>query len=162
MSSSSTRTLSSQESERIARILAVDIVSWQWNWRGRLTHLVEGRWSKLGHIEERGVISQQIKEVLGPFIPDITVMRRGALRVDYGKLAEEAYEVALLLDREYRRTTTKQNRALTLNSLVTAHVPPEPQAGAVGLLAITKLYADEMKPTNSYLASKKSRSTMKN
>lgn len=149
MSSSSTRTLSSQESERIARILAVDIVSWQWNWRGRLTHLVEGRWSKLGQIEERGVISQQIKAVLGPFISDITVTRRGVLRVDYGKLAKEVYEVAVLLDREYRRTTTKQNRVLALNSLITAHVPPEPQAGAVGLLAITKLYADEMKLTNS-------------
>lgn len=142
MSSSSTRALSSQESERIARILAIDIVSWQWNWRGRLTHLIEGRWSKLGQAEERGVIAQQVKEILGPFVPDVTVTRRGVVRVNYGKLAEEAYKVAQLLDREYRRTTPKQDRVLALNSLITTHVPPEPQAGATSLLAITKRYAE--------------------
>lgn len=144
MSSSSTRALSSQESERIARILAIDIVSWQWNWRGRLTHFVEGRWSKLGQAEERGVIAQQVKEILGPFIPDVTVTRRGVVRVNYGKLAEEAYKVAQLLDREYRRITPKQHRVLTLNSLITTHVPPEPQAGATSLLAITKRYAEAL------------------
>lgn len=136
--------MTGKESERIARILAIDIVSWQWNWRGRLTHLIEGKWSKLGQSKEQGVIAQQVKEVLGPSIPNIVVQRRGALRVDYGKLAAEAYEVVQLLDRQYRHATPKSQRHLDLEALITAHVPPYPQEGAVALLAITKLYHDTL------------------
>ncbi len=91
------------------------------------------------------MLAQQVKEQLGPAIPKVVTEEDGALKVDYGYLAAIAYEVAKHLDTQYQQLRTKDSPWLDLDSLIERYAPPEQQAGAVALLAITKLYAREIK-----------------
>jgi hypothetical protein len=131
------------KAELSARLCAIDIVSWRWNIRGEVVHLFSGHFSKLRNLTEEGVIAQNVRDELSDYFPDITATSRvGFIRVDYGMLANIAYEVLPYLETQYmlHPMSSDDSNDLILSNLLKKYLTKDTQLDAVRLVALVHLY----------------------
>jgi hypothetical protein len=130
-----------------ARLCRIDIVSWRWNFRGRLFFLFSSDFFKAWHRTEIGVIAQTVKRELGDIYPNIVVKNRlGAYTVDYGCLANLSLEALPDLDRLYQIAFKSQpeTEPLVLQKLLDKYLTSDTQLAAVRLLALVHLYNERL------------------
>jgi hypothetical protein len=131
------------KAELIARLCAIDIVSWRWNVKGLLVNLLYGHFSKLRNNTEEGVIAQNVRDELSDYFPGVTTTSRaGVLRVDYGMLANIAYEVLPYIEARYKLSPVPPDDGsnLILSDLLRQYLTNDTQLAAVRLLALVQLY----------------------
>lgn len=132
------------KAELNARLLSIDIVSWQWNERGLAIHAAENRPEKLKNTPEIGVIAQDIRDKLQDLFPDIIVYHStGLLMVNYYMLGELSKTVLHYLNDIYQKNISNDleiNDKLNLDALLKKYQTDDIQLYATKLLALVKIY----------------------
>jgi hypothetical protein len=133
-----------QVAELNTRLLAIDVVSWQWNNKGLAIHVSEGRLHKLKNDPEIGVLAQNARDALHDFFPHIiSYHQTGALMVNYSLLVELSNIVLQYLDKRYLLLDTKKHlpgKTLDLSKLLHKYYTKDVQILAARLLTLVKLY----------------------
>jgi hypothetical protein len=134
-----------EKAELNTRLLSINIVSWQWNEKGLKIHKAEGRTEKLKNTPEMGVLAQDVRDKLQDLFPHIILIHKtGALMVNYELIAELAKQILEHLDKLYRHSDPK-GKKLQLKALIKKYQTDDIQLYATRLLALVKLYNQEIK-----------------
>lgn len=133
-----------QVAELNTRLLAIKVVSWQWNNKGLGIHVAEGRLYKLKNDPEIGVLAQNARDALFDLFPSvISYHQTGALMVNYGLIIELANIVLGYLDTTYQHLIANQparEKSLDLPKLIHKYKTDNPQITAARFLTLVKLY----------------------
>jgi hypothetical protein len=133
-----------QVAELNTRLLAIDVVSWQWNNKGLAIHVAEGRLYKLKNDPEIGVLAQNARDALFDMFPSIiSYHQTGALMVNYDLIVELSNIVLHYLDNKYQRLLANQptsEKTLDLPKLIHKYKTDNPQITAARFLTLVKLY----------------------